>query len=564
MSSLPSASVTIQDAPNASASGIDNVVIMAVVPSNADATPRPFASTSALLDFHGYADGVELAAMHLAETGKPVVFCGLPTGTAGAIGSEDDSQVDGTCAITVTGTPLAEADLVLNVLTGGTIGTNGIVFEYSLDGGATYKTVRLGTASSYAIPYSGLTLAFAAGTLLVDDIFTCYASAPDWAAADLATARDNLAAQARGARTFVLVGDCTTAQDASDFLTEVNGYETENDRFVEGRAQVRDHYRAANFSNVGTVTFATAGDTITRSAGSFIADGFRAGDIVISGAVASGGANNGTKTVTTVAATVLTCSTNLTDEGPLAAGSVHITQAAESIPTWLTAVESTFASVDGEERLDLGRGRARKLCPISGWHKRLPVTWAADCREFQHDVQIPTYRKADGPCSGWDLEDEDGNTVEYDARIHGGADAKFTCFRSYANGPGGAFICLSLTRADEDSLLSRTHNMHVVNVAQTVCQKATENAIGQVLTLNSDGTGTEEALSVLEGRVNSALKIALLQPGLEGPRASGAEWSASRSDVLNVPGAILTGTLALLLNGTLEHIETAVKIQTAG
>jgi hypothetical protein len=106
--------------------------------------------------------------------------------------------------------------------------------------------------------------------------------------------------------------------------------------------------------------------------------------------------------------------------------------------------------------------------------------------------------------------------------------------------------------------------MQVANLACTVCLAETENAIGQVLQLNADGTGTEASLSLIEERVNTALQTALLVQGKEGPRASSAVWRASRTDVLNVVGAELNGVLDLLLNGTLEKISTVVKIQTAG
>lgn len=63
-----------------------------------------------------------------------------------------------------------------------------------------------------------------------------------------------------------------------------------------------------------TLTFATAGDTITASTGDFLADGLRAGQTIT---VAGTSSNNGSKTLTNVTATVLTVSDNLTDEGPI-------------------------------------------------------------------------------------------------------------------------------------------------------------------------------------------------------------------------------------------------------
>jgi hypothetical protein len=64
--------------------------------------------------------------------------------------------------------------------------------------------------------------------------------------------------------------------------------------------------------------------------------------------------------------------------------------------------------------------------------------------------------------------------------------------------------------------------------------------------------------------VNSALQVALLQDKAEGKRASSAVWRASKTDILNIPGAELTGVLDLQLNGTLEKLTTAVRIKTAG
>jgi len=239
--------------------------------------------------------------------------------------------------------------------------------------------------------------------------------------------------------------------------------------------------------------------------------------------------------------------------------------AGETKAQWIANIDSAFAAVDAQKRIDLAAGRLRKLSPITQYLMRRPVSWAASIREYQHDVQIPCWRKADGPLDGWSLDDADGNLYEFDERIDAGAlAAPFTCARSWANGPVGAFIALSLTRATEASLLSRTHNMAVANVAQTVAQTEAENAIGQVLQLNSDGTATTESLNKIKERVNSALQNNLLQDTGEGPRASSATWTPAADDVLNVPGALLNAVLELNLNGTLEKIATTVRIQSGG
>ncbi len=572
MAELPSANVTIDDEAGAFGGGSGYVAIFGVVPTNADMTPRVFNSTKGLIAQHGYSTAVAYAAMHFSETKKPVIFLGLPADTAGMIGSQDETGVTGTCVITVAAGSdgvMAEVEGEIVVTRGGTIGTDQIEFTLSLDGGRSTKKVRLGTANSYTVPYVGIVLNFAAGTLIADDTFTFRTIAPKWASADLATARTALAAQSKLTRTWLVVGDLADATEAGYVTTQVNAYETSNDRFTLARCSVKDRLPLAKKSKVvgQTLTFAEVGgtgDTITRSAGSWIADGFKVGDkITISGSVS----NNITTTqgIATLTATVITLGTDdLAAEVATASEDVSITKVL-STAAWVAASESTFAGVDSQKRIDLSLGRARKQCPVTGWLFRLPPSFAASLREYQHDLHIPTWRKSDGPLDGWSLEDEEGNTVEFDERIDGGALAgRFTCFRSYANGPNGTFLALSLTRASEGSLLSRTHNMQVANLACTVCLAETENAIGQVLQLNADGTGTEASLSLIEERVNTALQTALLVQGKEGPRASSAVWRASRTDVLNVVGAELNGVLDLLLNGTLEKISTVVKIQTAG
>ncbi len=655
MAELPEASVTIDDEAGALAGGTDLLVVLACVAQAADVTPRIFASTKALLAKHDYSQGVDFCAMHFEETRKPILFLGLPTVTAGTIGRINTSGNSGSSVVSVaagTNGVLEEVDASATVVQGGTAGTDQILIDLSLDGGHTKKRVRLGVAMGsviYTIPYVGLVLTFTAGTLVAGDVVISFSTtAPRWDQAGLAAARDALVAQQKQARSWLLVGDLLVDADADDLLDQVNGYETENARFVFARAQVRDRKVPAKMSRITArisgnpnLTFAEVGgtgDTITRSAGSWITDGFANGDyITVTGSLS----NNVSGIVVTVTATVLTLgTTDLAAEGPsgnitvtaspavtfaevggtgdtitrsrgswladgFAAGDLvtvtgsisnNITAGAIATVTatvitmgstdlaaevigsaaivvsggeldsdWISTMDTEFGEVDGERRIDLGAGRGRKASPITGYRFRRPVQWAATLREYQHDVQIPTWRKSDGKCVGWDLEDEEGNTVEHDERIDGGAlAARFTCFRSYANGPAGAFIALSLTRASENSLLSRTHNMAVANVACSVAQAETENAIGQVLELNIDGTGTEASLVVLEERVNSALAIALLQGKSEGKRASDAKWKASRTDVLNIPAAELTGTLDLRLNGTLEKITTRVRVQTAG
>ncbi len=265
--------------------------------------------------------------------------------------------------------------------------------------------------------------------------------------------------------------------------------------------------------------------------------------------------------ITVLTDTVMSFASGVADE-VIGSRSVTIVKG-ETMAAWVAAMDSEFSPIDGEKRIDIGLGRGRKESPITGWSFRRPAAWHASIREYQHDVHIPTWRKSDGPLSGVSLEDEDGNLVEYDERIHGGALAgRFTCLRTWGNGPNGAFVAMSLTRDTEGSLLSYTHNLAVANLACTVVQKATENVVGKVLQLNDDGTATSASLSRIEESVNTDLEQSLMVEKVigEGPRASKAVWTASRDDVLNVVDATLTGVLDLHVNGTIVHVDTLVKV----
>jgi hypothetical protein len=311
------------------------------------------------------------------------------------------------------------------------------------------------------------------------------------------------------------------------------------------------------FAEVGAI-----GDTITRNRGSWLDDGFRAGDTIT---VAGSGSNNVTGAITGATATVLTMgSTDLAAE-LVSTQNVTIT-AGQTKAAWMAASDAAFAAVDAKFRIDLSAGRARILSPFSGFWFRRPAAWAASVREYQHDLHIPTWRKADGPCLG-DLFDDAGSLVEWDDRVDGGAGsaARFTTFRTWSNGPAGAFIAQSLTREVDASLLSATHNVAVVNVACTTVQLNGELAIGESLVLNDDGTATEDSLSSIENRINTALERSLLANLRgEGPRASLAVYTASREDVFNVPNAVLNGVTRLNLRGTIHDVETPVRVLSGG
>lgn len=650
MPTIPDANVSISATANALAGGTGYCIVVAPVSKNADTTPRVYSSGKGILDQHDYAPGVDYGTCHIGETRKPIIFVGIPIATPGVVGRQDGSRVAGSSAISVAAGAsgaLEEVDAIVTITSAGTVGQPGIKGTISMDGGTTEKAFSLGAATSYVIPYLGLTLSFTGGDLHVGDVYTFSTTAPMWDQAGIEGARAALAAQQNPARSWMAIGDVPTHTVAGFVTSAINNYETSKKRFSYARVQVRDRLPLASMARqtvrmtgAATLTFAEVGgtgDTITRSTGSWIDDGFAVGMFfTVSGSVS----NNVSDKIASLSATVITLgSTDLAAEGPVAGvvvvaspaitfaevggtgdtitrsgggswlddgfaagdiltiagtGSNNVTTDAivsvtstvitlnttdlaaevigsrsftitkgETMAAWVSAMATEFASVSGQKRVSLGLGRLRHASPITGWELRRPVQWAASIREYQHDVHHPTWAKADGPLKDWSNTDEHNNVVEYDEDTDGGAlAAGFTCARTWGNGPVGPFIAMDLTRDTEGSTLSLVHNLAVANVFCTVVQATTEDVIGQTPVLNDDGTATSAALQVIEEKINSAVKQALLRefvPG-EGPRASLAVWEANATDDLRPVDATLTGAGDLVVNGTVVHVNTQVAV----
>lgn len=642
MFSLPKATVALSDQSTTAPVATDLIAVIAPCPTNADGVPRLRSSMAALLASNGYSEGAEYSAMHMAETKKPVLYVPVPIATPGAI-VRTESVHTGTSKVSIAvggSGALSETRGELKVQTGGTVGTSQIVLDLSLDDGVSFKTVRLGTATSYTIPNVGLVVSFGNGTLVAGDtVLKWKNSAPMFDADGVELARAGLAAKQFVCRSWLLVGDVASSTLANAIVSSVNAYETENERFVYAKVQLRDRRvlessrnrvamaggSAVTFAEVGatgdtitrdtgsfvtdgfaigdwvTVTgsasnnvsgkvtgvtataltfdttdlanegpvadvritaepsfvFASGGKTITRNAGSWVAEGFAVGDTVTIAGTAS---NDGEHVITTLTATVMTCAASaMVDEtiGSCTA-SVALT---ETETAWIDALSDTFAGVSGE-RVDLGARRLVRTSLLTDYAKRCPMQWADSIRSYQHDVKTATWWKELGPLEGWAI---DGDS---DERVYQGLlEARISTVRTWGNGPTGAFIAMALTRATDGSILGLTHNMAVANVAQTVVQRETEGFIGRTPVLNPPDTLgrrtiRRDELIDLREKVNGQLQRNLLSSvGGEGQRLSGAKWTPATDDDFGVTPATLNGSSALNFNGTIVNVNTKVGVR---
>jgi hypothetical protein len=639
MHTLPSARTTLASQSPTAPVATDLIHVIGAVPQNADGVPRLFSNVAALLAFHGYAETAEYPALHMEGAGKAVLFAGLPIATPGHIG-RTESLHTGTALVTAavgSDGALAEVKGRVSVLRGGTVGTSQILLSVSLDDGASYKTARLGTALTYTIPYIGVTLTLESGGTLVtgDEIFVFETTAPAFDSTGVTLAKTKMEAGQYITRTWLFVGDQSTLAGAQAIEGAADAYETETERFIVAKAQVRDRrvvkasrprcalVPATNAQIVFAEVGAT-GDTITRSSGSFVSDGFQVGDYIrvtgslsnnVSGKItavsatvltldttdlaaetlASGGAitgapsivfatttitrnrgswvtdgfavgdvvtiagstsNDGTAIITTLSATVMTCAASsfVSETNGM---DVVTFSFEESETAWASDIDGDFAAVVSK-RIDLGAGRLAKISPITGYKMRRPVQWADSVRAYSHDLHLATWEKDIGPLDGWDI------AGEHDERVNETLLAgRFTCARTWGNGPTGAFIAMSVTRTDPDNILSLTHNMCVANLVQAVVQRETENFVGKTPVLNPPDDTGKKTLATPERtrfntRVNSALQRNVGSP--EGARWSGATFAVSTDDDLGVADATLTHSTALDFNGTIVHVSGSVGV----
>lgn len=309
---IPRATVTARNVPGVPAPGEDFVCLFAPVASNADHKPRAYGNTDTMTQEHGFGDHVEYAALHFARTRGRVLLCPLPIAEPGVISREDTTGNSDSSSTTLSEDAdgiLSEHDGILRVAAGGTIGTDQIFLDVSLDRGMSFRRVRLGTANSLHFD-QGFTLSFGAGDLTAGEtIHRWHGSAPKSDATGWAAAFNELEKELYQFRSVLLIGDADPTE-TGQFLTLVNAYAVEVDRYVYGRVNATDRSPFAQMSSTvsrmapGTaLTFDGTTDAVTRSTGSWLAEGYRVGDYVT---VAGTASNNGTFLVTALTATVMT------------------------------------------------------------------------------------------------------------------------------------------------------------------------------------------------------------------------------------------------------------------
>jgi hypothetical protein len=188
-------------------------------------TPATYARVKDVSAAFGSGPLVEAACHYIDRYGKPVILVRTGSSVPGAVGTVK-STATGTSVVTVDVTPPATPDddyeFTLKFIAGGTVGTAGITYQTSLDGGRTPGPVTaLGTATSIPIAGSGgVSFELAAGTVVAGDAHSAAASAPQWNGTELKSALAALGASAASWDLVHIVGAlvASTFQDVDDAI----------------------------------------------------------------------------------------------------------------------------------------------------------------------------------------------------------------------------------------------------------------------------------------------------------------------------------------------------------
>jgi hypothetical protein len=183
-------------------------------------------SISSLKTSAGYGPGPEQAANSIAVGGTAIFSKLAPNthGTASAVvpGASNTGATVMTLTLDSTNGAFDTNYLVVAGTIAGTLGTAGGI-KVSLDAGRNYTpSINLGTATTYAIPNTGITLNFTVATIAVGDTFSAMTTEPLWTDGEIQTALTAFAASPYGPNPLGLI--VIAGKAAGSDVTAVGGY----------------------------------------------------------------------------------------------------------------------------------------------------------------------------------------------------------------------------------------------------------------------------------------------------------------------------------------------------
>jgi hypothetical protein len=220
----------------------------------ANFVPYTTTSPSVIQANSGNGSMSRIAAFCAVNSGNPVTCVSIPSAGAGTVTAvfTGSTTVTNTSSsvVTITGTPNDDYYLYITpqqaTTAANVVGTAGPVVGLSLDGGKTFAyTVNLGTATTITTgsaftTYTGLTISFAAGTLVTNDIFYAVATAPTIAAASVQSALAAVVKIKSEEFEDVYVAGVSSGAMAASYDTYMLALATTNKRFSRLLCSARD------------------------------------------------------------------------------------------------------------------------------------------------------------------------------------------------------------------------------------------------------------------------------------------------------------------------------------
>lgn len=182
---IPSVSVKKSAVGAAPAIQSNQGILLVVGSSSSDTTsglPTMFSNQGAVTGAYSLGPLPEYLVYNIDVSGRPSLGLHVTPSVAGSYGSITKTGT-GTYTVVAGGTaPYEHYAVQVNFLTGGTLGTTGITYTYSLDGGNSVSAVQaLGTATSIAIPNSNVSFTLStsgSSTVVAGDSFVCFTERP--------------------------------------------------------------------------------------------------------------------------------------------------------------------------------------------------------------------------------------------------------------------------------------------------------------------------------------------------------------------------------------------------
>ena len=452
--------------------------------------------------------GVKAAAYVAARTEGNVIFVRVSATARAATRDIVLDEWTGGTGITATGTPTTGALVKIKTINTGNVGTTGITYQISVDGGVTYgDTTALGSATT--ITANGVTITFTstqafAGTLAV---LCLPASATIYASS---VTKDGTSGTMSYAGTPI---------DQYELITEIMRGGTAGTEGIWLRYTLDGGRTWSETLRIGTATsfplpdYTTPGGTVVNSGITLELENaatYKAGDTIsarttppeaqasdIVAAIAAveaqvqyagkysfihavGHLGRRTDVLALQAkATALVAEETFT--GILTAG--RDKAPGEPAEDW-RAEQADEAATNAADRVFVSGGYARITDPCGGWVLRRPVAFRVAERLIARPIQEALHDFSVGAVDDVDIFDSNGDVVEHDARLSSTLhDARYIVLRTRKKRPG-VYFANSWTMAPPGNDFKVVPYRRMFDIASGVFQVVGEDQLGRGIATN--------------------------------------------------------------------------------